>query len=136
MQTGRISIGFHHVALKSGDFDRSLAFYTQLGLPVRAAWGEGDGRAAMLALGERGLLELFAGGTPQPGDVQGRAGAFLHLAIGTQDVDTAYQAALEAGAKPHTAPKDVTIPAQPPIQARIAFVEGPDGEVLEFFDEK
>lgn len=128
--------GFHHVALKAGDFDRSLAFYTQgLGLPVRSAWGEGAHRAALLDLGSGGALELFAGGSPQEADLQTRAGAFLHLAIAAQDVDGAFQAALAAGAKPQQAPRDTVIPAQPPMPVRIAFVEGPDGEVLEFFHE-
>jgi hypothetical protein len=32
------------------------------------------------------------------------------------------------------APKNVTIPGNPPVNIRIAFVKGPDGEVIEFFE--
>ncbi|MFW5841610.1 MAG: VOC family protein, partial [Planctomycetota bacterium] len=38
--------GFHHVALRSADFDRSIGFYTKvLGMTPAVAWGEGDNRA-------------------------------------------------------------------------------------------
>ena len=54
-------MGFHHVALKAADYESAYKFYTEgLGMKLYATWGEGDGRAAMLDLGDGGILELFA----------------------------------------------------------------------------
>lgn len=59
--------GFHHIALKVRDFDRTFAFYTKgLGFELSMEWGSGDGRAAMLKAGEGCVLELFAGGAALP----------------------------------------------------------------------
>ena len=54
-------MGFHHIAVKAVDFDASLKFYEALGMKFYTQWGEGDGRIAMLDLGDGGILELFAG---------------------------------------------------------------------------
>ena len=36
--------GFHHIALRARDYDKSLAFYTEgMGFPVAHSWGEGNG---------------------------------------------------------------------------------------------
>ncbi len=124
---------FHHIALKVTDFDRSLKFYTEgLGLTAVALWGEGDGRAAMLDLGDGGHIEMFAGGKPCeiPEDA---AGCFFHLAIGVEDTDAAFARAVSLGCPVQMEPSDCAITSNPPIPLRIAFVKGPDGEVIEFF---
>ncbi|MBQ8513461.1 MAG: VOC family protein, partial [Clostridia bacterium] len=60
-------MGFHHVALKAVNFEESLKFFTEgLGMKFYTQWGEGDGRIAMLDLGDGGILELFAGGAQGP----------------------------------------------------------------------
>lgn len=121
--------GFHHVAMRVMDFDKSLAFYTTgLGFVPRITWGEGDKRAAMLDTGDGGCLEVFAGGQgPKP------EGAVIHFALRTADCDKAAAAARAAGAEITVEPKNVTIASEPPTPARIAFCKGPDGEVIEFF---
>lgn len=125
--------GFHHLALVTADFDRCLEFYLKgLGCSYVRGWGEGDGRAAMIDFGSGHLLEIFANGTKE----EQQNARFLHLAIATPDPDGAYEAALKAGAKPMDPPKDVDIPSDPPMPVRIAFVYGPDGEILEFFCDK
>lgn len=125
-------MGVHHIALKATDFDRSLAFYKALGLKELNRWGEGDGRAVMLDLGDGNRIELFAGGEKSSDDDK----RFFHLALRADDVDAAYNIALEAGALPRTEPKTVSPDgAVPPMTMRIAFVFGPDGEILEFFKE-
>jgi len=59
--------GFHHVALKARDFDKSVKFYTEgLGFKQVLAWGEGDNRAVMLDTGEGNYMEIFAGGSSEP----------------------------------------------------------------------
>ncbi len=125
--------GFHHVALYASDFDRTIEFYTKgLGCGYVRGWGEGDGRAAMLDFGGGNLLEIFAQGTTE----EQKNARFIHLAIATSDPDGAYEAALKAGAKSMTPPADVTIQSEDQLPVRIAFVKGPDDEILEFFCDK
>ncbi len=125
-------MGFHHIALKASDFDKSLEFYKSLGLTEKVCWGEGDGRAVMLDMGDGGCIELFAGGE----QCENNDKRFFHLALRADDVDFAYQTALNNGAKPKTPPVTVSPEgASRPLTMRIAFVYGPDGEELEFFKE-
>ena len=126
-------MGFHHAALNCKDFDKSIAFYLSLGCKVKVAWGEGASRAAMLDLGDGGCIELFAGGIDAKTESKTQSGEWFHLALSSDDPDAAYAAAIEAGAKEKTAPFDTVIGSQPPKPIRIAFVYGPDGEVIEFF---
>ena len=122
--------GSHHLAIASANFDASIRFYTEgLGMEPVAFWGEGEGRAALLDIGDGSHLEIFANGSE---DAQ-RNERFVHFAIRTSDPDTAFANALAAGAKEKSRPNTLDIPADPPMPVRIAFVYGPDGEVLEFF---
>lgn len=125
--------GFHHIALRANDYDRTFDFYTKaLGFEPKLCWGEGDSRAAMLDIGDGGCVEIFAGGSKeQP------AGMFWHLAFKTSDPDGAYEAAIKGGATSYKAPYDTVITGiQKSLPVRLAFVNGPDGELLEFFCEK
>ena len=127
------NVGIHHIALAVSNFDESTKFYTEgLGFTQIAAWGEGDGRAVLLDIGNGVCFEIFANGTKEPQSNE----KFVHIAFSTTDTDTAYQNALAAGAVTHMEPTDVTIPSEPPMPVRIAFVKGLDGELLEFFEEK
>lgn len=125
--------GFHHVALGVRDFEATLRFYQDgFGFIRRFGWGEGDSRAAMLDTGDGNYLEVFAG-SKRPAGEDAPEGALLHLALRTPDVDAAYARALSAGARSQTAPQDVVIDGDYPLPVRLAFVIGPDGEVIEFF---
>ena len=122
--------GSHHLALASADFDRSLKFYTEgLGMRPVAAWGEGTGRAVLLDIGDGSHLEVFANGTAEAQQNE----RYWHFAIRTTDPDLAFANAIAAGATEKIAPKTVDIPSDPPLPVRLAFVIGPDGEVIEFF---
>jgi len=124
------NIGIHHLALSAVDFDKSIKFYTEgLGFEITAEWGEGTGRAALLDIGNGSSFEIFANGNE---NVQQDA-KFAHFAFATSNPDLAYENAMAAGAASQMEPKSLEIPATPPIPVRIAFVLGPDGEVLEFF---
>ena len=134
--------GFHHVALRTTDFDRTVRFYTEgLGFTVRhefAVEGRID-RAAFLDAGDGRYLEVFgpasivqADGRRRRPDEERTEAALLHFCVRVPDTDAAYARALAAGAEPRSVePRTVRL-GQPPIEARIAFVTGPDGEVIEF----
>lgn len=121
--------GFHHVAVRVPDFDVVMSFYKGvLGFTERIAWGEGDKRAVMLDVGDGAYLEVFAGGTATPKE----DGPILHMALRTDNVDTAVERARAAGMKVTVEPKDVTIPSHPhETPVRLAFFRGPAGELYE-----
>ena len=123
------NIGVHHLALSAFDFDKSLKFYTEgLGFETVAEWGEGTGRAAMLDIGSGNHFEIFANGNTN----EQKDAKFAHFAFATSNPDLAYENAIKGGAVSQMEPKDV-IGVIPGMSIRIAFVVGPDGEVLEFF---
>lgn len=127
----------HHAALKTADFEASLCFYTEgLGMKLLKTWGEGDSRAAMIDIGDGSCIEMFAGGV-RGESVQEQAGCFVHLALEVDSPDEWYARALSCGAKEKSAPADLLVETSAePLDVRIAFVYGPDGEVLEFFHSK
>lgn len=124
------NIGVHHLALAAVDFDKTMKFYTEgLGFETVATWGEGKESAALLDIGNGVHFEIFGNGTPNAQKDE----KLVHFAFATTNPDVAYANALAAGAVSHMEPKSLEIPANPPLPVRIAFVKGPDGELLEFF---
>ena len=123
--------GFHHVAIRAYDFDASVRFYTEaLGFTQKIAWGEGEKRAVMLDAGDGNYMEIFANGKNEPKP----EGAIIHFALRTNNCDAAIERARAAGAQVTVEPKDVDIPSTPHrTPVRIAFCKGPDGEIIEFF---
>ena len=123
--------GFHHIAMRVRDFDASVKFYTEaLGFKEKISWGEGDGRAIMLDTGDGNYLEIFAGGTPDSKP----EGAVIHFALRTTDTDAVVEHVRAAGAEITVEPKDVDIQSRPQnTPVRLAFCKGPDGEIIEFF---
>ncbi len=125
---------FHHVALKSHDFDRSVHFYSEvLGFKKSLEWGEGDERAIMLDFGDGSYLEIFAGGEkPQESNH-----SIIHIAVEVDSCDDYFNKSIAFGCKSKMDPKDFTIPAKSgDVPVRIAFIYGPDNEEVEFFQNK
>lgn len=124
--------GFHHVAIRARDFDRTVQFYQDaFGFRRHFGWGEPGSRAAMMDTGDGNYVEIFEG----RGDEPIPEGGILHMAFRTGDVDGAFAKAVAAGATPDIEPKTVTPVGQDyEVPFRIAFVKGLDGEVIEFFD--
>ena len=127
-------MGFHHIALRCKDFDKSMRFYASLGCVTTVSWGDEPNRAAMVDLGDGGCIELFSGGgVEEKTESDTQSGEWLHLALACDDPDAAFAAAIAAGATEKLAPYDVVIDSDTPLPLRIALVYGPDGEVIEFF---
>lgn len=120
---------YHHVAVKSVDYEKSFHFYTVgLGLKPVFERGEGDKRMAFLELPDGSSIELFAGGTGvEP------AGGWTHLSFLVDSADAAFEAALLGGGKPRHQPADGLLTGKPADMAiRTSFVDGPDNEIIEF----
>lgn len=130
--------GFHHLAIKVNDFDRSVQLYKEVfGFTPKVSWGEKtateDKRAVMLDTGDGNFLEIFAGGPATPIAPAGPMtcpSPIMHVAFRTTRIDEITAKAKAAGFAVTVEPKDVT-PAG--VTARISFVHGPDGEVVELF---
>lgn len=125
--------GFHHVCVKTRDWDRTMAFYKDtLGFVEKIAWRAAPQRAAMLNAGDGNYLEVFEdlAYTPAPN------GAVIHFALRTAHLDEVAARVRATGAKITMEPKDVTIATtngHAPVPIRIFFCEGPSGEIIEFF---
>ncbi len=126
--------GIHHYMLNCNgcaEFEKAVAFYRDvLGLKVARTWGEGSDSGIMLDTG-CGYVEIFANAT-----ACFSKGAIRHIALSTTDTDACFRAAVGAGCDVVDAPKDIVIPSNPPYPARIAFIKGPVGEEIEFFQVK
>ena len=134
--------GFHHLAIRAVDFDETIRFYTEgLGFRVHfpfAVPGRID-RAAFLDAGDGRFVEVFGSGSMvqaegprrQPGQ-EPTEGAVLHFCLRVADTDASYARALAAGAVSRVEPGTRRLSEDPLVDVRIAFVVGPNGEVIEF----
>ncbi|MBQ6014347.1 MAG: VOC family protein [Firmicutes bacterium] len=120
----------HHVAMRAPEGDGYLKardFYTNvLGLEVLRSWPAG----CMIKAGEA-VIELFNGGDA----ITGVKGTLQHMAFGTDDLDACVKTVTEAGYDVFDGPRDVVIKSEPPFPIRVAFIHGPLGEEIEFFQE-
>ena len=121
--------GYHHIGLPVNDMEKSLRFYREgLGGELICEFPTGDSGAIvyMVDLGDNAVVELLPGGT----GCEETNAHWAHAALTVDDARCAYRRALDAGAKSKIEPKDVRLGS---MDVTIAFVYGPDGEVLEFF---
>lgn len=127
--------GIHHVALRTKAWDASVAFYKDvLGFREKIIWAYPNGcRAGMFDTGGGMYLEIFENhvDTPVPD------GVLMHVAIRAANVNAVMERVRAAGCKVTVAPKDVviqTINGVGAVPVRLAFFEGPNGEVWELFE--
>jgi glyoxylase I family protein len=84
-------------------------------------------RTVLMDIGDGNYFEISQGDSDQVyGD-----GVFLHFALRVNDCNAALEVARSAGAEVTMEPRDVTTSSEPPLQLRIAFFKGPDGELIE-----
>ena len=142
MKSPNSAPGFHHVAIRAVDFDETIRFYTEgLGFQVhyRFSVPERIDRAAFLDAGDGRFIEVFGDGSIVQSEGRRRfpneepvEGAVLHFCLRVADVEASYAKALAAGAHSRVAPRTSRLGEDPPVEVRIAFVTGPNGEVIEF----
>jgi catechol 2,3-dioxygenase-like lactoylglutathione lyase family enzyme len=123
--------GFHHVSMRVKDIETSIRFYTEtLGFVHKLTWGQGAKRTVLLDTGDGNYFEISGGRTDEPN----LNGHFLHIALRSNDCDAVIEKVRATGAEVTVEPKDVLLPSDPPTPIRVAFFKGPDGELIELFD--
>lgn len=123
--------GIHHVSMKcrkGEQYQKVISFYRYvLGLRVLRTWGENEPDGVMFDTGN-GAIEIFTNASDEV-----ELGIIRHFALETDNVDACIQRVKEAGYEVFIEPKDIVIPSNPPLNARIAFCFGPLSEQIEFF---
>lgn len=122
----------HHVAVQARDWEASLRLYRDvLGMEIIAEFGPPDRKIILLDMGDGSHIELFqplpetpASGEPAAND------PVMHLALTATDTKSATEHVRKAGYKITVEPKTVQLDH---LTVTIAFFEGPNNEILEFF---
>jgi methylmalonyl-CoA/ethylmalonyl-CoA epimerase len=121
------------VVLTVPDFDEAVAFYRDaLGLDQIADWSGEDGRVILLDAG-RATIELFDERQAESVDrieAGRRVSGPVRLAWEVEDIDSATQRLVAAGAKAEAPP------VVPPWGGRNARLRTPDGMQLTLFSEE
>ena len=128
-----MSYGFHHVALRVRDIEKSKKFYKEvLGfnevIKFPHPWEKEIKEVVMLDSGDGNYLELFSNA---PEDTIPN-GAFFHVAFRADDVHGLYERVKAAGTPVAMEPKDILLAGEVPTTVRAVFFKGPDGEEIEF----
>ena len=116
-----------HTALRVSDLDETTEFYEGvLGLDYDRQFTL-DGVVNYYVGGESGAELQFKYDPDAPGDETVTVDGLDHVALGVDDTDAAFDRVVDAADPPVVqAPTDV-----PEAGARVAFVEDPDGYVVE-----
>ena len=126
--------GFHHVAIRTSNWDKSLGFWQDaMGFKLAVQWGEAPKRACMLDTGDGNYLEIFERETAPGSTPEGVEPNILHFCFRTADCDAATERARAAGAEVTSEPRTLEVFGEPKIPVRISFIKGPDGEICELF---
>lgn len=124
--------GYHHIGLIVQDTEKSLKFYTEgLGGKITFSFPMGNsGKTIYLVdLGGNAVVEIIPRGE---GEDEANA-HWAHIAVAAGNARAAYELALKAGAVSRNEPQDTSLGTMAVCNA---FVKGPDGEVIEFFQVK
>lgn len=119
--------GIAHVALYTGEFEKTIQFYQDVFAARVMGYFSTNRRGCWLSI-EGDILEIFE--SPQPPE-----GCFKHIAIACRDLQQVWERALHHGAQAYVPPKTLCLDFDPPIQAKIAFIQGINGEQIELFQQ-
>ena len=122
--------GFHHLSMSVRDLNKSVEFYTEaLGFVEKVSWGEAPKRTVLLDTGDGNYFEISQADKAQDFE----EGVFKHIALRVDDCKSAIELARKAGAEVTMETRDIDLSSEPSIPIRIAFFKGPDGEIVELF---
>jgi len=124
--------GMHHVAVQARDWDASLKFYRDvLGMEQVAEFGPPDRKIVLLDMGDGSHIELFqpTADTPDVGS-ETTLDPYAHIALTATDTKAATEHVRAAGYKITVEPKTVELDQ---MTVTISFFEGPNNEIVEFF---
>ena len=121
----------HHIGVLTADMERSLRFYRDaLGGTIVHSFDIPSGTINMVGFGEA-VVELVPMSPPASLASGAPACGLAHFALTVDDTRAAYETALAAGGKP-----GMMKPVEMPLgtkKAVLAYVLGPDGETIEFY---
>ena len=126
-------LGTHHIAIQARNWDESEKFYGDvLGMEkiAQITFGSPERRLALFDIGDGTHIEL-AGPAPGLSEKGDGHDPVIHFALTTTNIETAVERVRAAGMK-------ITREPGSPIDfghlnITVAFFEGPNGEVIEFF---
>jgi|UniRef100_UPI00404B009F glyoxylase I family protein len=125
--------GFHHVCVKTRNWDATMRFYREgLGCTEKISWAQAPKRAVMLDCGDGNYIEVFEDLASSPAAI----GPIHHMALRTTRLTEVVVHLRGMGYKITMEPKDVKIPTTNgagEVAVFIAFCEGPNGESVELF---
>jgi lactoylglutathione lyase len=118
-----------HIALKVGDLDRSIDFYSKLGFPEFLRLNEEDGSAwiVYMRVGDNLYIELFPGGKG-PADTQGTG--VNHLSLTVEDIEETERHLQEVGIPLESPRKE----ARGVDRNRGMWIVDPDGNRIEIME--
>jgi glyoxylase I family protein len=124
--------GVHHISMHVRDLEKSITFYEALGFEVKYSWGKAPKKTVLMDTGDGNYFEMSQGDP----EAEYPEGVFRHLALRADDAKAALELARKAGAEVTIEARDVKLSSVPPIPIRIAFFKGPDGELIELFQDE
>lgn len=118
---------FHHIHLLCSDLEDTIDFFSRAfgaRLVARKKFGSADG-AALDLNGTAINLRVAADGETVNKDAARPTYGYHHLCVEVDDVDAAYRELTDKNIAFRIPPQDI------PGNLRVAFLEGPDGIVIE-----
>lgn len=121
--------GFAHVALYTEKFEETISFYENAFDARNLGYIKTTRRGCWLQIGDS-YLEIFES------EALPAEGAFKHIAIECDSVDTMIEKTISFGATLYQAARDITLDLNIPKKLKIAFIKGVNGEQIELVENR